>query len=673
MEQDKIRELRERADKAEKEIVLLEDQLRNLKSGNANQQTSEDQDEVEKLQAENSKLQYRINILKRAYDEGMNQTSTAKKPALANSKGMLNIQGELEKLFALAIQKAFPVLGNLNVTVAPTIPKFGDYQFNGAMNISQLLKSKEVKLNPREVATALVAAVPTNSVIEKMDLAGPGFINIVLKKAILNQQLQILLQQGVQPPSDIDPKRVIIDFSSPNIAKEMHVGHLRSTIIGDSIARLLEFLGHDVVRLNHVGDWGTQFGMLLAHLEDNFPTFATETPPIGDLQAFYKASKIRFDSDAEFKKRAYACVVKLQAHDPIYIKGWQAICDVSRKEFQKIYDRLGIKLNERGESFYQVLMKTTVDLLDKGGFLQEDDGRKIMFAPPLSVPLTVVKSDNGFTYDTSDMAAIRQRIQDEKANWIIYVTDLGQAGHFDLIFAAAQLAGWLDRQTTRIDHVGFGVVLGEDKKKFKSRSSETVRLVDLLDEGLRRAKEKLIEKERDKVLSPQELESAQRSVAYGCIKYADLSHSRSNDYIFSFDKMLEDKGNTAVYLLYAYTRIRSIGRTANVTAEQVQEAARKGFPLEHEKEVKLAKLLLRFPEIIVRITQDLFLHPLCEYLYEVSTTFSEFYDVCYCVEKDRTTGEIVKVNMDRMALCEATALIMAQCFALLGLDPVEKM
>jgi len=647
-----------------------------LKSGNVaavNQQNPEDSDEIEKLQAENTKLQYRISILKRAHAEGSTQMASVKKPVASNTNGMLNIQRELEKLFSAAVQQAFPVLGEINVIVVPTIPKFGDYQFNGAMNISQLLKSKDVKLNPREVAAAVVAAVPSNKIIEKMDLAGPGFVNILLAKAVLSEQLQILLKEGVRPPVDIDPKRVIIDFSSPNIAKEMHVGHLRSTIIGDSIARLLEFLGHDVLRLNHVGDWGTQFGMLLAHLEDNFPTFATETPPIGDLQAFYKASKVRFDSDADFKKRAYACVVKLQAHDPVYIKGWQAICDVSRKEFQKIYDRLGIQLQERGESFYQDLMKVTVDILDKGGFLQEDEGRKIMFAPPLSVPLTIVKSDNGFTYDTSDMAAIRQRIQDEKAEWIIYVTDLGQAGHFDLIFAAAQLAGLLDRQKTRIDHVGFGVVLGEDKKKFKSRSSETVRLVDLLDEGLRRAKEKLIEKERDKILTPEELESAQRSVAYGCIKYADLSHSRSNDYIFSFDKMLEDKGNTAVYLLYMYTRIRSIGRTANVTPEQVQEAASKGFPLEHEKEVKLAKLLLRFPEIIVRITQDLFLHPLCEYLYEVSTTFSEFYDVCYCVEKDRTTGEIVKINMDRMALCEATALIMAQCFALLGLDPVQKM
>jgi len=586
---------------------------------------------------------------------------------------MISIQGELEKLFTTAVQHAFPILGEFKATVVPTVPKFGDYQFNGAMNISQLLKNADKKLNPREVATAIVASVPSNKIIEKMELAGPGFINIALGKSILNEQLQVLLVKGVRPPLDVERKKVVIDFSSPNIAKEMHVGHLRSTIIGDSIARLLEFLGHDIIRLNHVGDWGTQFGMLLAHLEDNFPSFATETPPIGDLQAFYKASKLRFDSDADFKKRAYACVVKLQAHDPIYMKGWEAICDVSRKEFQKIYDRLGIKLKERGESFYQDLMKATVELLDQNGFLQEDEGRKIMFAPGLAVPLTVVKSDNGFTYDTSDMAAIRQRIYDEKADWIIYVTDLGQAGHFDIIFGAAKLAGWLDPKKTRVDHVGFGVVLGEDKKKFKSRSSETVRLVDLLDEGLRRAKDKLIEKERDKVLTAEELESAKRSVAYGCIKYADLSHSRTNDYIFSFDKMLEDKGNTAVYLLYAYTRIRSIGRTANVTAEQLQEAARKGFPLEHEKEIKLAKLLLRFPEIIIRITQDLFLHPLCEYLYEVSTTFSEFYDVCYCVEKDRTTGEIVKVNMDRMALCEATALIMAQCFELLGLEPVQKM
>lgn len=253
---------------------------------------------------------------------------------------------------------------------------------------------------------------------------------------------------------------------------------------------------------------------------------------------------------------------------------------------------------------------------------------------------------------------------------------MGQAGHFDIIFGCAQRVGWLDRSKTRVDHVGFGVVLGEDKKKFKSRSSETVRLVDLLDEGLRRSREKLVEKERHKVLSEEELLAAEQSVAYGCVKYADLSHNRQHEYVFSFDKMLDDKGNTAVYLLYAYTRIRSIARTANVQHDQIVEAVEKGGEmsrLEHEKELKLAKLLLRFPETIVRITSDLCMHPLCEYLYDVSTTFTEFYDVCYCVEKDRETGDIVKVNMHRMALCEATASIMAQCFHLLGLKPVEKM
>ena len=254
---------------------------------------------------------------------------------------------------------------------------------------------------------------------------------------------------------------------------------------------------------------------------------------------------------------------------------------------------------------------------------------------------------------------------------------MGQAGHFDIIFGCAERVGWLDRSKTRVDHVGFGVVLGEDRKKFKSRSSETIRLVDLLDEGLRRSRDKLVEKERHKVLSEDELLKAEQSVAYGCVKYADLSHNRQNDYVFSFDKMLDDKGNTAVYLLYAYTRIRSIARTANVENDQLIEAIEKKGEmsrLEHEKELKLAKLLLRFPETIVRITQtDLFMHPLCDYLYDVSTSFTEFYDVCYCVEKDRQTGEIIKVNMHRMALCEATASVMACCFDLLGLKPVQKM
>lgn len=324
----------------------------------------------------------------------------------------------------------------------------------------------------------------------------------------------------------------------------MHVGHLRSTIIGDSISRLLEFLDHDVLRLNHVGDWGTQFGMLIAHLEDRFPDYAKVSPPIADLQAFYKESKARFDTDEEFKKRAYSRVVKLQNGDPASTKAWNLICDVSRKDFQRIYDRLDIKLQERGESFYQSRMIAIIKELEAAGFVEEDEGRRIMWGSPANengehdgIPLTIVKSDGGFTYDTSDMATIKQRYVEEKADWVIYVTDAGQFTHFKTIWDCAERAGILDRSKHRVDHVGFGVVLGEDGKKFKTRSGDTVKLTDLLDEGLARAMDKLKEKERDKILTPEELKQAQESVAYGCIKYADLSHNRNNEYIFSFDRV----------------------------------------------------------------------------------------------------------------------------------------
>lgn len=320
----------------------------------------------------------------------------------------------------------------------------------------------------------------------------------------------------------------------------MHVGHLRSTIIGDSICRVLEYFGHDVLRLNHVGDWGTQFGMLIAHLADKFPNFLNVSPPISDLQAFYKESKGRFDEDEVFKKRAYACVVKLQSGDKDSTKAWNLICDVSRKEFQKLYERLDINVIERGESYYQSRMEGIVKELAAKGYLEEDDGRKIMWGEIQNegIPLTIIKSDGGFTYDTSDMAAIKNRLEEEKADWLVYVTDAGQSTHFQTIFSCARKAGILDSKKHRVDHVGFGVVLGEDGKKFKTRSGDTVRLTELLDEGVKRSLDKLLEKEREKVLTPEELKAAQESVAYGCIKYADLSQNRINAYVFSFDKVM---------------------------------------------------------------------------------------------------------------------------------------
>ncbi|KAK7143900.1 hypothetical protein R3I93_014914 [Phoxinus phoxinus] len=651
-----------RLQRQEREIKLLQDDIERLRDP---QQLNFTSSQLDELREENSRLKYRLNILKTSLQEEMSQ----------NGKAMLNINQRLQQIFGKAISTAYPDLENPPLSVSPNQQaKFGDYQCNSAMAMSQMMKAKGQKVSPREIAEKIIQNIPNNEFIERTEIAGPGFINIHLKRMFVSKLLSNLLVNGVQPPPLVKKKKVIVDFSSPNIAKEMHVGHLRSTIIGDSMCRLFEFLGYDVLRLNHVGDWGTQFGMLIAHLKDKFPNYLSVSPPISDLQSFYKESKKRFDEDEEFKKRAYQCVVKLQSKETDFIKAWNLICDVSRNEFQKIYDCLEIRIQERGESFYQDMMTAVVKDFEEKGLVELDEGRKIVFAPGQSIPLTVVKSDGGYTYDTSDLAAIKNRLFDEKADIIIYVTDSGQAMHFQVVFAAAQMIGWYDPKVTRVEHAGFGVVLGEDKKKFKTRSGDTVRLMDLLEEGLKRSMDKLKEKERDKVLTPEELVKAQRAVAFGCIKYADLSHNRINDYVFSFDKMLDDRGNTAAYLLYAFTRIRSIARLANIQEAVLRKAAETTeVLLDHEKEWKLGKCILRFPEILQKITDDLLLHTLCDYLYELATTFTEFYDSCYCVEKDRQTGEVVKVNMWRMLLCEATAAVMAKGFDILGINPVQRM
>lgn len=655
-----VSEYRTRLQQQEIEIKSLAAEVENLKNGGHLGVSLN----LEDLQEENAKLKYRLNILRKSLEEERNKPT----------KSMININSCLQAIFGDAIKAAYPDLENPPLAVTPSQqPKFGDYQCNSVMSMTQMLKTNQKKVNPRDIADQIVRNIPSNEYIEKVEIAGPGFINVHLRKEFVSKQLKSLLLNGVQPPTVGDKKKVIVDFSSPNIAKEMHVGHLRSTIIGDSICRLFEFVGHDVLRLNHVGDWGTQFGMLIAHLQDKFPDYVTVSPPISDLQSFYKESKARFDQEEDFKKRAYQCVVDLQSKRPEIIKAWNLICDVSREEFQKIYDCLGIHIIERGESFYQDRMDAVVKEFEDKGLVQMDEGRKIVFPPGCTVPLTIVKSDGGYTYDTSDLAALKQRLFEEKGDILIYVVDSGQSVHFQIIYAAGQMIGWYDPKVTRVEHAGFGVVLGEDKKKFKTRSGETVRLIDLLQEGLKRSMDKLKDKERDKVLTAEELKAAQEAVAFGCVKYADLSHNRMNDYIFSFDKMLDDRGNTAAYLLYAFTRIRSIARLANVDEKMLREAAEKEIILDHEKEWKLGKCILRFPEILQKILEDLLLHTLCDYLYELATTFTEFYDSCYCVEKDRQTGEIVKVNMWRMLLCEATAAVMEKGFSILGIKPVQRM
>ncbi|KAH0558116.1 arginine--tRNA ligase, cytoplasmic [Cotesia glomerata] len=659
----------ERASIAEKEIEYLKKEIEQLKLALQSRSRVSEQPNVSELVQENAKLKHRVTIMNR-YVDSLRQKESSSKNTMDSQK-MPSISTQLEELFREAIKKSYSE--DLPVVISASgNPKFGDYQCNSAMELSKRLKKSGTTENPFEVATKIVSNINPSPLIDRLEVAKSGFINIYLSRDYSRSILKNVIKSRRVFPPEVKSLRVIVDFSSPNIAKEMHVGHLRSTIIGESLSRLLEYLGHDVLRLNHVGDWGTQFGMLIAHLQDKFPDYATVSPPISDLQSFYKESKKRFDEDEEFKKRAYACVVKLQAGDPEITKGWQLICDVSRKEFDNLYRRLDIKLIERGESFYNKMMIEVVKELEDKGLLEEDEGRKIMWGekPSTGIPLTIVKSDGGFTYDTSDMACIKHRIHVEKGDWLIYVTDAGQAGHFQLIESCGKRADYV-KSETKVSHVGFGVVLGEDKKKFKTRSGDTVKLLDLLDEGLKRALDKLIEKGRDKELTEEELRAAQEAVAYGCIKYADLSHNRNHEYIFSFDKMLEDRGNTAVYLLYQLTRIRSIARNAKVSEEQIKLALDStAISLEHEKEWKLAKVLIKFPDVLLKVTKDLVLHPLCEFCYELSCAFSEFYDKCYCVEN--INGEM-KVNMGRILLCEATALVLEQCFYLLGLKPVAKM
>uniref|UniRef100_A0A671QQX5 Arginine--tRNA ligase, cytoplasmic n=1 Tax=Sinocyclocheilus anshuiensis TaxID=1608454 RepID=A0A671QQX5_9TELE len=398
----------------EREIKLLQDEIERLRDP---QELNFMSSQLDELQEENSRLKYRLNILKRSLKEEMSQ----------NGKVMLNINQCLQQIFGEAISTAYPGLENAPLTVTLNQQaKFGDYQCNSAMPMAQMMKAKGQKVSPREIAEKIVQNIPNNELIERTEIAGPGFINVHLKRMFVSKLLSNLLVNGVQPPSLKKKKKVVVDFSSPNIAKEMHVGHLRSTIIGDSMCRLFEFLGNEVLRLNHVGDWGTQFGMLIAHLQDKFPNYLSVSPPIGDLQAFYKASKKRFDEDEEFKKRAYQCVVKLQSKEPDFIKAWNLICDVSRNEFQKVYNCLDIRIEERGESYYQDMMTVVVKEFEEKGLVQLDEGRKIVFAPGQSIPLTIVKSDGGYTYDTSDLAAIKNRLFDEKADIIIYVTDSGQ-------------------------------------------------------------------------------------------------------------------------------------------------------------------------------------------------------------------------------------------------------
>ncbi|QLE54614.1 arginine--tRNA ligase [Nostoc sp. TCL26-01] len=559
------------------------------------------------------------------------------------------------------------------ILVAASNPKFGDYQANVALSLS-----KKLGQQPRAIAAAIVEKLDLSDICETPEIAGPGFINLKLKTAYLEAQLNAIhADSRLGIPTTKHPQREIVDFSSPNIAKEMHVGHLRSTIIGDSIARILEFRGHDVLRLNHVGDWGTQFGMLIAYLREVYPEALTTANAldIGDLVSFYRQAKQRFDADAAFQETARQEVVRLQAGAEDTLHAWKLLCAQSRREFQIIYDLLDVQLTERGESFYNPLLPTVVEELDKSGLLVENQGAKCVFLDGFTnregepLPLIVQKSDGGYNYATTDLASLRYRIQQDDAKRIIYVTDAGQANHFAQFFQVARKADWIPNDVELV-HVPFGLVLGEDGKKFKTRSGDTVRLRDLLDEAILRFREtleaKIIEEGREET---EEFKANVAKVAgISAVKYADLSQNRTSNYVFSYDKMLSDKGNTAPYMLYAYARIQGISRKGGIDFAELGNDAK--VILQHETEFALAKYLLQLGEVISTVEQDLLPNRLCEYLYELSRRFNTFYDRHQGV---RVLDAEEPLRTSRLVLCNLTARSLQLGLSLLGIQVLERM
>ncbi|MBW4686497.1 MAG: arginine--tRNA ligase [Komarekiella atlantica HA4396-MV6] len=584
-------------------------------------------------------------------------------------------QEQLKLKFKQALAAAFGAdfAGVDPILVPASNPQFGDYQANVALSLS-----KKLGKQPRAIAGAIVEKLDLSEICEPPEIAGPGFINLKLKTTYLEAQLKtIQADSRLGVPAAKTPKREIVDFSSPNIAKEMHVGHLRSTIIGDSIARILEFQGHDVLRLNHVGDWGTQFGMLIAYLREVYPEALTtaDALDIGDLVSFYRQAKQRFDTDPAFQETARQEVVRLQAGAEDTLHAWKLLCEQSRREFQVIYDLLNIQVIERGESFYNRLLPGIVEDLEKSGLLVENQGAKCVFLEGFTnregepLPLIVQKSDGGYNYATTDLASLRYRIQQDEAKRIIYVTDAGQANHFTQFFQVARKAGWIPNDVELV-HVSFGLVLGEDGKKFKTRSGDTVRLRDLLDEAIARAHAdleiRLKQEEREE--TEEFIHKVAEVVGISAVKYADLSQNRTSNYIFSYDKMLDLKGNTAPYMLYAYARIQGISRKGGINFKELQENAK--VILQHETELALAKYLLQLDEVISIVEQDLLPNRLCEYLYELSKKFNQFYDRNQGV---RVLDAEEPLRTSRLVLCDLTARTLKLGLSLLGIQVLERM
>lgn len=550
-------------------------------------------------------------------------------------------------------------------------PGFGDFQINGAMGAAKRLQS-----NPRELAQKIVDHLDLADVCSKIEIAGPGFINLTLDEKWLSNYLEGLSASERLGVATVgQPDTVVVDYSSPNLAKEMHVGHIRGTVLGDAVVRVLEFLGHKVIRQNHIGDWGTQFGMLIAELSQQLQTGADAEMELGDLEVFYRQAKLHFDEDPAFADTAREYVVKLQAGDERCLGLWKKFIEVSLSHADEIYDKLGVTLRPedvQGESAYNDDLPSVVEELREQGLAVEDQGAQVVFLEELAdkngnpSPFIVQKDGGGFLYSTSDLAAIRYRVRSLNANRCLYFIDARQSLHMKQVYATARKANWVSDDVELL-HCAYGTIMGDDGKPFKTRSGDSVKLNDLLDEAIERAARIVAEKNSGPDgLSENEQQEVAKAIGIGAVKYADLSKTRTNDYVFDWEAMLSFEGNTAPYLQYAFTRIQSIFRKADVNE---QDLVGFKFAVSEPSERALALMISQFPDVVQQIAEKAMPHELCNYLFELCGRFMSFYEACPIL-KDSVE---LPVREARLKLAKLTADTISQSLDLLGIATVQKM
>lgn len=567
---------------------------------------------------------------------------------------------------AAAVAQLYPdVTENLDTTARPS--ERADAQVNVAMGLARLVDKK-----PRDVAKAIAAALDLRGICSEVTVAGPGFLNLTYE----DEYLGAMLHDAARDPNlgvhrAVTTETVVIDYSAPNVAKEMHVGHLRSTVIGDALVRMCEAVGHRVIRENHIGDWGTPFGMLIEHLIDLGEVDAARELSVGDLDGFYKQARAKFEALPEFQQRARERVVLLQGGDADTLRLWKLLVAESARYFATVYEKLGVKLTDadlRGESVYNDLLASVVTRLRDAKLLVTDNGAEVVFPAGFTnrdnapLPLIIRKQDGGYNYATTDLACVIDRVERLRATLMLYVVGTPQAQHLSMIEAVARDAGWLP-ESTRMAHVAFGSVLGSDRKMLKSRTGDSVKLVELLDEAVQRAEASIAEKNPE--LPVADRQRVARMIGIGAVKYADLSSDRIKDYVFDWERMLSFDGNTAPYLQYAHARICSIFRRAGST----REATRQTTPvLSHPSEHALALWLLQYDSAVWDALERYSPHRLCTYLYELSTRYTSFYEKCPVLKAE---SEVMRDS--RLALCDLTARILADGLQMLGIDAPEQM